>query len=417
MFTMNELFHGGMTGPTRRCGAPRIAMVASSLRRGGAEKQAVYMARALRDAGMGVKVFYLGAGGHYETILGEMDVSHQTIFRPRSPGAMLITLSKALWRWRPDIVMASQFGDLKFAGVAGRLCRALTLGGIRSDGRRDLQANGRWSRFLLRLAHGFIANSHHARQALADQGINASRIHVLPNVIDVEEFDRSSALPSSLSLPSGRTLAVAIGSLQPCKRFDRFLEALAKARESAPSLAGMIAGADLGSRASLQQKAKSLGLTPRDITFAGECDGVPSLLARSAFLVLSSDNEGFPNVILEAMAARLPVVTTPAGDAGRIVRHGRTGYVVAKDDTMGMAEAMVKLARSGSLRTELGEAGRRRVSREYNFECLSARLISILQFFAGTTRRYALMDMLAPGFRSRKSRTGFESLTFDGHAA
>lgn len=414
---MNGLFHGGMTCLARRPGAPRIAMVATSLRRGGAEKQTVYMARALENAGMDVKVFYLGAGGHYDTILGEMDVSLQTIYRARSPGAMLITLSNTLQRWRPDIVMASQFGDLKFAGVAGRLCRALTLGGIRSDGRRDLLAHGRWSRFLLRLPHGFIANSHHARQSLADQGTCSSRIHVLPNVIDVEEFDRSSTLPFSMDLPSGRTLAAAIGSLQPCKRFDRFLEALAKARESAPSLAGMIAGADLGSRDALQQKAKALGLTPRDVIFPGECNAVPSLLKRSAFLVLSSDNEGFPNVILEAMAARLPVVTTPAGDAARIVQHGRTGYVVATNDTAGMAEAMVKLARSVSLRTELGDAGRRRVCRVYNYESLSTRLTSILQFAAGTARRYALMDMLRPGLRTRKSRNGFETLSCDSHAA
>jgi hypothetical protein len=130
------------------------------------------------------------------------------------------------------------------------------------------------------------------------------------------------------------------------------------------------------------------------LVFLGECDCVPALLARSALLVLSSDYEGLPNVVVEAMAARRPVITTPAGDAGVVVQHGRTGFVVQPDDAQGMAAYMVKLAQSPSMRTELGDAGRKRVEQEYNYEMLANRLVNIFRGFAAQQRRTAVLELL-----------------------
>jgi glycosyltransferase involved in cell wall biosynthesis len=127
------------------------------------------------------------------------------------------------------------------------------------------------------------------------------------------------------------------------------------------------------------------------------------LLARSALLVLSSDYEGLPNVVLEAMAARLPVITTPAGDAGVVVQHGQTGFVVQPDDHQSMAACMVKLAQSPSLRAELGKAGRQRVEQEYNYESLADRLVEIFRSFASQEQRTALVELLERHAPDRKS--------------
>jgi len=246
------------------------------------------------------------------------------------------------------------------------------------------------------------------------RGIKAQKIEVLPNVIDLMDFDVRTKLPSGVSFPADRMIAAAVGRLHPCKRFDRFLEALALARHSEPALAGVIAGADSGARIVLQDKANALGLRPPDLTFLGECGNVPALLAQAGFLVLTSEYEGFPNVILEAMAARLPVITTPAGDAALVVQHDKTGMVVAGADTQGMATFMVQLARSHSMRMRFGEAGRKRVEQEYNFESLSIRLLAIFQNFASQTRRDTLLEMLERGSRTE---TLSAKLAFDGHAA
>jgi glycosyltransferase involved in cell wall biosynthesis len=189
-------------------------------------------------------------------------------------------------------------------------------------------------------------------------------------------------------------VVAAVGSLHVCKRFDRFVEALALARRSEPALAGVIAGEDRGAKGALELKAKAFGLTEDDLTCVGECDRIPALLSRAALLVLTSDYEGFPNVILEAMAARLPVITTPVGDAHRVVRHGETGYVVEIGDIEGMAARMVQLARSPSTRKQFGEAGRKCAEQEYGYDGLAERIMAIFQTFAARAGRGLLRSQL-----------------------
>ena len=366
---------------------------------------------------MDVRFFFLGAGGHYEAVLRRLGVPLCRIFAADKPWVMLAGLIRAFCQWRPHIVMASQFSDLLHGGAAGRFCNALTLGGVRSDGFYELNAHGRLSRWMSRLAHGLIANSHCARQNLASRGIRPRKIEVTPNVIDLEDFDARSALPLQASLPVGRVIAAAVGSLHPCKRFDLFLEALALARRAEPALAGVIAGADCGAKAALQERANVLGLRPPDLIFLGECDRVPALLTRAGLLVLSSEYEGFPNVILEAMAARLPALTTPAGDARLIVQHGETGYVVEHEDAQGMADFMVRLAQSPSLRLNFGRAGRKRVEQEYNYESLSDRLRLVFRGFASQRGRSRLVQMLDRSLPVKETGLPAEALLFNQPSA
>jgi glycosyltransferase involved in cell wall biosynthesis len=395
----------------------RVAVIASSLRLGGAEKQTFYMARALLEAGIDVRLFYLGRGGHYETVLRQIGVPVRQIHTPERRWGMLTRLMGALCRWRPQIVLVPQFGDLRFGAVAGGFCNALILGGIRSDGLYELNAHGRLGRWMVRVAHGLVANSCRARENLASRGVCCRKIEILPNVIDLQDFDVRSTQAPGVVLPRGRFLVSAVGSLHPCKRFDRFLEALALARRSEPALAGVIAGADCGVKGDLQTRANALGLAPRECTFLGEVDNVPALLGRSAMLVLTSDYEGFPNVILEAMAARLPVISTPAGDASSIVQHGKTGYIVDGEETRRMAAFMVQLARSPSMRRNFGEAGRQRVEQEYNYQSVADRLLNIFLSFASRARKRALIQSLESCVLSKITEALPEDLLLERPAA
>ena len=388
---------------------PRIALVASSLKLAGAEKQTVYIARALLEAGADARFFHLGESGHYETVLRRMGVSFMRVYKQNRPLFILTRLTRVLRRFRPQIVFAPQFGDLLQAGPAGRLCNALTLGGLRSDGFYELNAHGWRSRWMLRLAHGLISNSHRARQNLLCRIAKPPSMSILPNVLDLREFDARSRLSPSASIPSGRIVAVAVGSLQPSKRFDRFLNALALARRKAPALLGVIAGSDCGSRAALEQAAIQLGLVPNDVLFLGECANVPSLLAQAGFLVLCSEYEGFPNVILEAMAARLPVIATRVGDTERIVVQDQTGYVVDEADVTALADRMVELALSPATRVQLGAAGRARVAQEYDYQTLPSRLLSVFHDFAIHNRRIRLVESLKAWLPAREPNPLSES--------
>jgi glycosyltransferase involved in cell wall biosynthesis len=111
---------------------------------------------------------------------------------------------------------------------------------------------------------------------------------------------------------------------------------------------------------------------------------------------LSSEIEGFPNAILEAMAARLPVITTPAGDAAEIVQHGISGYVVPHENPDALAEKMVLLASSPEIRQRFGAAGRDCVQRTYSYHSLAAQLISIYKQAAALQRHTTALAALKP---------------------
>jgi glycosyltransferase involved in cell wall biosynthesis len=82
------------------------------------------------------------------------------------------------------------------------------------------------------------------------------------------------------------------------------------------------------------------------------------------------------------MLASLPVITTPAGDAGSVVQEGITGYVVPFTDIAGMADRMVQLVQSPEIGQQFGQAGRQRAVHEYGFDGLGERLIAIYRSLA-----------------------------------
>jgi glycosyltransferase involved in cell wall biosynthesis len=198
---------------------------------------------------------------------------------------------------------------------------------------------------------------------------------VVPNVIDLETFD---AVRTDLDLKAGHRgpLVMAVGRLVRAKRFDRFVAALAGARRRVPELRGVIVG-DGPERDALEAEARRLDLNPPALRFVGRRVDVPALLRQADILVSSSDHEGFPNVLLEAMAAYLPVVTTPAGDAASVVASDVTGYVVPADDLERLADRVAMLAESPAIRRAAGHAGRTRVELMYRDDNLADRLLTV----------------------------------------
>ena len=147
---------------------------------------------------------------------------------------------------------------------------------------------------------------------------------------------------------------------------DKGLDVLREALDQMPRidsrvvllLAGPDEGADLHHARSDRVEVRRLGHVRH----------IPSLLHASDLLALPTQREGFPNVVLEAAASGLPVVTTDATGAVDSVVDGVTGFVVGKRDGRAFGQALARLADSGSLRHELGAAGRARVEDRFSRE-------------------------------------------------
>jgi len=138
---------------------------------------------------------------------------------------------------------------------------------------------------------------------------------------------------------------------------------------------GAIAG-DGPLRSRLEQLASQLGLGAEHVEFLGELNDLRPLYHKSDFLMLTSDWEGTPNVLLEAMACGLPVLATSVGGVPEIIGNDR-GLIVECDDEDGLTAATVRMIENHGLRTAMGHRGHEYVSRFHSLNALETRLTGV----------------------------------------
>lgn len=384
----------------------KVSFIAGVLGKGGAEKQLIYMLNALQNQGVEVQVITLTEGQYHEQSLASLGIRPIPI-PPSNPLIRLLRIVRVLRQFQPHFIQAAHFYTTLYAGAAGRLFGTPSIGAIRGDLHNDLQSAGWAGRLLLNLPSVLLANSYNARENALQLGISKDRILVLPNVIDLETFDHQIAYPSLDFAPSnGCVRVITVARLVQVKRLERFLQALSMAIQEEPSLQGVIVG-DGPLRAALRETAEQLGLQPDQagghIWFLGERSDIPNLLCQADIAVLTSDREGFPNVLLEAMAASIPIVSTRAGETRTLVQEGQNGYLVPFDDVRALANHLVRLARSPELRQTLGRQGRAIVESTYSYPQLEHNLIEVYRSIARRQNKHKILEILdrrSPGMVS-----------------
>lgn len=273
----------------------------------------------------------------------------------------LLELLRLCRRLRPDIVHAHS----SKAGTLGRIAAALAGVPIRifTPHSWSFGAYGGLSgqlylwieRGMRRLTTAVVCVDHSALSlGVAARACRPERTVVIHNAVDVSAFvqgGRRNRPPRAIS----------VGRFAFPKDFATLVEALAMiATEYRVSLVGegpMLHGvASELRRRNLSSKVELLGAR-RD---------VPDLLASSDVFVLSSRSEGLPMSILEAMAARLPVVATDVGGVAEAVSDGQTGLLVPAGDPYAMAEALERLLRDSELRQRFGANGRKRAEKRFD---------------------------------------------------
>lgn len=369
----------------------RVAIITASLGMAGAEKQAFYITRALAEAGVAVRILNLGPGGVYEDALRELKVESRHFgWLPGAPLRVALLMA-ALRGFRPHIIQSVHAYTNAYSSIAGRLLRALSIGGLRSDFQACMNNNGFFSRWLLTAPDAIAVNSRRALEDAQRSGwLDSSRLHYLPNAIDLAAFpDRGF---------TGQTenrdcTCICVCRLLPFKRVDVFIRALAAVRSRQPGVRGIIVGYG-PENANLRRLAADLGLLPDALKFLGYRFDVSALMRQSDVFVFCSESEGTPNAILEAMASALPVVTTPAGDAADVVQPAGAGFIIPFGDVDATALAISRLAESPALRWNLGKAGRGYVERNRAVSALSARLLEMYAEVARASSRQQLLSLV-----------------------
>jgi len=224
-----------------------------------------------------------------------------------------------------------------------------------------------------------VAVSSEIRQELIRCGAEPDRVTTVLNGIDHRKFRRDPArvagARAALGAEPDNIVIGAVGRLEPQKRFDLLLEAFAVISRRFPRARLFIVG-DGSSRRALDEQIKSLQLGDR-CRLVGHVDDVVPAYHAFDLLVQSSDYEGTPNAVLEAMAFEVPIVATAAGGTAEIVRDGIDGRVVPIGQVDLLIRDVTRALEDPTSATAMAQQARRRVEGELSFETRVRRIESI----------------------------------------
>lgn len=348
----------------------RVCFLAGTLGRGGAERQLIFMLRALKQAGVDLRVLCLTSGEALEKEIRDMGIAVTWVGASRWRAIRLLQIMREFRREPADIVQSAHFYTNLYAAVAGRLLGIKSIGAVRNDLTSELKSNGVMAWGQLHLPGQLIANSRLARQRAIAEGVELENIKLVRNVVNINGLGRKSKGGNGNG--NGQVRILFAGRLTQQKRPDRFLQVLQKIVQRSPNLnfkATIVGDGPL--RHGLEKRAESLRLTPKYLEFLGELADLRSTYLEADMLVLTSDWEGTPNVVLEAMASSMPVVATRVGGVPDIVEHGKTGYLAEPHDEDSMVENIASLITDSTLRAKLGLGARAYVLEHHSDDHLS----------------------------------------------
>jgi glycosyltransferase involved in cell wall biosynthesis len=210
-----------------------------------------------------------------------------------------------------------------------------------------MRAYNQLDRWSLRAAHRVITVSHAFACQLARRGLPLERIRVLHNSVGVGQDARVRDeevrnLRASLRMTGDECVVLAVGRLSREKAHIDLVTALDHLRHTSEINVRLIIAGDGPERQRIECAAHSLGVNDR-LTLVGQVSNIGVYYAMADALVLPSHSEGSPNVLLEAMAAGVPVVATAVGGVPEIVTHSENALLVSPHDPRAMAAAIGRI--------------------------------------------------------------------------
>jgi glycosyltransferase involved in cell wall biosynthesis len=345
----------------------RLLYLVGQLSAGGLERQLVYLLSGLNSSvhGPEVAVWNFCEQDPHVAAIRRLGVPLHAAPIGGLSAAKLMWFRRLVKRLRPQVVHSYSFFTNVAAYFGGLDLDVVSVGSRRNDFTSERQSNGPVVGLLnARWPRAQICNSAVAAESRKGHNgfFSAKHLFVVRNGIDLDLFSPS---PWSASEP---VQILAVGSLVRRKRWDRLLGSARALNSRNVDFQVRIAG-EGPLREELERQAKDFGLRDK-VRFLGYAADVPKLLADSAFLTHTSDAEGCPNAVMEAMACGRAVVATDAGEIPHLVEDGRTGFVVRRGDDAMLVERMHTLIQHTDLCRTMGEAGRAKAVREFRLDRL-----------------------------------------------
>lgn len=274
-------------------------------------------------------------------------------------------LSRLLKSPKPQIAQTFLF----HANVLGRIVARRAGVKIVVSGVRVAERKARWHLWLDRLTQGWVDRYVCVSRSVADfsaneAGIPAEKLVVIPNGIDLEHYPAKQPIDlGEFGINPEQRVVTFVGRLEPQKGVEWLLATARPWLETLPSYNLLLVG-EGHLRPKLEASCRALGIADR-VHFAGWRTDVPEILAASDLLVLPSGWEGMPNVVLEAMASRLPVVVSDVEGVRELLGPAASQQTVRYGDTPALIKTLASLLLEPDEAKTIGEENRRRVEQHF----------------------------------------------------
>ncbi|QDU49709.1 glycosyltransferase [Gimesia panareensis] len=351
-----------------------IAFCITGLQPGGAERALVQIVTRLNRDRWAPVVYSLTGSGPLVEQLEQADIPIEVLQARSAWDARIIWhLAQKFKAQKPVLLQTFLF----HANLAGRIAARLAhvphvVAGIRVSEKRR---NGHL--LLDRLTNRLVELNICVSQSVADFSIKeghlpADKVTVVPNGVEFQRF--AGAKPADLScwkIPEGAKVILSVGRLDPQKAPGDLLAAFLQFAAQAPEFHLLFVG-DGPLKAELEQRASQSEFADR-IHFAGWQPQIPELMRAADCLVLSSLWEGMPNVVLEAMAAGLPVISTKVDGIFELIQPGEQGTLVEIGSVDQLRRALVDLRTSPAQFLKMSENAQTLVEQEFTWESIAQK--------------------------------------------
>ncbi len=346
----------------------RVAFIAGILGQGGAERQLFNIIASLKSKKVDIDLYCFETGGFWIDPIEKLEVKIICI-----PGKTrihrLLSLITHIRNGQYDFIHSQHFYTNLYAFAAGLICKVNSIGSIRNDVISEVNGMGIMGWLSLWLPTKLASNSHAGIRKAIQLSRRPENIFFLPNFIDTKVF-----YPNLNRERNSVFRVIVVGTIWKPKRIDRVIDiaAIISKRSNKKIVFDIFGDGDLLSFCTAYAESKNV--LNSTVYFKGRTNNIAEEYRLADVLLLTSDYEGTPNVILEAMASGLPVISTPVGDIPEIVIHGSTGYVTNFDETEKMVEYIEILADNPQKCINMGNRARMFVCESYSLTRLQEGL-------------------------------------------
>jgi sugar transferase (PEP-CTERM/EpsH1 system associated) len=345
----------------------RVMQLIYRFQEGGAERVVMNIATGLLGTTVESSICSTVPATSFKTLLSPEIPLFELGRRPGNDPSFVWQLYQLLRRERPHILQTHSWGTLCEGLIAARMARVPIIIHLEHGTLQTRKYQLRVQRWAWQQADRLLAVCSHLGDRMA-QTVSVPRrsIRVIRNGVDVTRFEghRRNEARLRLGLPAAAVVVGTAGRLANVKDHHALLTAMALLSADGQSIHCVIAG-DGPLRTTLESQIDAMGLRSR-VRLVGHRPDIETVLAALDIFVLSSQSEGLPMAVLEAMASGLPVVSTRVGGVDEVLEDGLTGLLVEPRSPELLARAIERLAGDRERRDQMGAAGRVRARREFS---------------------------------------------------